>query len=370
MTSLFQHWPERRLSALSAKLNEVCYLLGDGFNQPPEDSDYEFWGACSSICNGRPMCAPLLAVDSSELCEAVHEELEVLDVTEIGRDDDGSWLFLGETAAVESTLALNMLGIRGIVLITDDDSTLTNVALTSGLPTHPVTPAAELGEQLEALIVFMNSIDGACLVCSSTAINSLAAAVCAAAVAAEDKMSAARAIERVEKRRGPLCIDDDDYICLHRFCCRLTPPPPPKLPPLDAEGAAATEQPLTIDVTTPKTAPVIAGDKRGASTFQLPSPPGKKVKDAHAAGLGLGKEGGVKVLAAEASRAPALQAARVPRRPSKEEIVSGPPTKEPPTKPTEDAGLDEEPAHVWAPPSWRMADPDSRRQVGCGDTNF
>jgi hypothetical protein len=33
-TNFFREWAPRRLHALAAKLNEVCYLVGDGFKLP------------------------------------------------------------------------------------------------------------------------------------------------------------------------------------------------------------------------------------------------------------------------------------------------------------------------------------------------
>lgn len=195
---------------------------GDGFKQPPEDNDYEFWACAAATCNHRH--ATLLAIDSSELCAAVHEELEVIDLTEVCEGQ----LFLGNLSALESPIALKMLSIGGVIAITDDDHILASIATACALPTHPVTPAAELSEQIRDCASFARGLNGACLICSTTG-NDLAAATCAGVLAARDKLSAAMALTQVEKKRGPLRISSADFAALQAFCDWPTPPPPPPL---------------------------------------------------------------------------------------------------------------------------------------------
>ena len=149
----------------------------------PSDGDFEFWCTCATLVNsGTHMCAPLLDVDSVDLCNAVHQDLESIDMTEVVSGK----LFLGEMGACESTLAFAMLGIRSVVVITDSDFTWHAISTTTGVPTHPITPAGDLKEQLASLGAFARSTsDGACYVCSTSG-NGLAAAACAAVLATLD----------------------------------------------------------------------------------------------------------------------------------------------------------------------------------------
>ena len=166
---------------LVGKLAEVTWLAGDGFSGVPSEEDYEFWCHAAAAVNGK---APaLLAIDSSDLCHAVNEELECVDVTEVRPGH----LYLGETSAVESRLALAMLNIKGIVVVTDSDRVLEGVASWSGLDTYPITPSVGLAEQLDSCISFAQSVRGACLVCSGDG-NGAAAVVCAAVLAAEKRL--------------------------------------------------------------------------------------------------------------------------------------------------------------------------------------
>ena len=147
------------------------------------DGDFEVWCTCATLVNsGTHMCAPLLDVDSVDLCNAVHQDLESIDMTVVVSGK----LFLGEMGACESTLAFAMLGIRSVVVITDSDFTWHAISTTTGVPTHPITPAGDLKEQLASLGAFARSTsDGACYVCSTSG-NGLAAAACAAVLATLD----------------------------------------------------------------------------------------------------------------------------------------------------------------------------------------
>ena len=165
----------------------------------PSDGDFEFWCTCSTLVNsGSHMCAPLLDVDSVDLCNAVHQDLESIDMTEVVSGK----LFLGEMGACESTLAFAMLGIRSVVVITDSDFTWHAISTTTGVPTHPITPAGGLKGQLASLGAFARSTsDGACYVCSTSG-NGLAAAACAAVLATLD-CSRVRALHHPCPSREP-----------------------------------------------------------------------------------------------------------------------------------------------------------------------
>jgi len=177
---------------------------------------------------------------------------------------------------VESSLALTMLRIKGIIVITEEDITLTNVADVAQRPTHPITPCADLHEQIAPTLSFVDSLGGACLICSSD-LNGLAAAVCSAIIAGRDhEMSALDAFELVEKRRGPLQFSSSHLEAVQDFCKRPIPPPPPSL------RISPTGLPLAVDLTTPKSSACPSdGVKRGAD-FSLDdpiSPPCKKVRN-------------------------------------------------------------------------------------------
>jgi hypothetical protein len=213
----------------AGELNEMTWLVGDGFRSPPDSDEYEFWSRVTAVCN-RPPIAELLFVDSSELCDAVHEELEVVDVTEVR----AGHLYLGTIASAESALALAMLGVRGLVAITDSDVVVDGLHEWTSLPVLPVTPAEELSTQLDQTLQYMRVLAGPVLVISADG-NGMAAALCAAAVARLERLqTAACAIAEVEKRRGSgLQIETDHLQSLAAFCSTLPspPPPPPGLSP-------------------------------------------------------------------------------------------------------------------------------------------
>ena len=150
--------------------------MGDGFKQVSNNEDYEFWACVSAICN-HP------SVDPSKLSDIVDQDLECVDVSEIR----ARRLYLGETASIESPLALHLLAIRGILVVTDDDDTLLNIAEMTGLPTHPVSQQAKLETNLDEAVSFMRELKGACLVCSTSG-NGRAAVLCAAAIAVQEKV--------------------------------------------------------------------------------------------------------------------------------------------------------------------------------------
>jgi len=259
---MFHEWPESCLDKLAGKLSERSWLVGDGFKSPPNQDDYEFWSVASAISS--------CDCDSTELFTAVHEELEVIDATEIC---DGR-LYLGETSGVESDLALRMLGIRGIVVVTDCDCTVESIAEWTKLPTHPVTPVVPLAEQLSESLAFMRGLGGACFVCSSNG-DGTAAALCAASVGDDEHIPGLRAVEQVEKRRGPVRIGMQDLEDIIEFQYnQLMPPPPP--PRFKVEVDPPSGEVAVLPLTTP---PSRGGERGGAFVpFTLSPEPPKKTK--------------------------------------------------------------------------------------------
>jgi len=256
MASFFSHWSRSRIEALASELSETTWLVGDGFGSPPDSENYEFWSRAAAVCN-RPPLAELLYVDSSELCTAVHEELEAIDITEIR----AGHLYLGAIASADSPLALAMLGVTSLVVVSDSDAVVDGLHEWTGLPVVPVTLAQDLSTQLDHSIEYIRSSSGPIFVCSAEG-NGMAAALCAAAVARLERLQTADcAIVEVEKRRGSgLRIELDHHHSLDAFCAALPSPPPP--PPRASPRLGA--QPVST--------PVASSNKR---MLEATSPVGK-----------------------------------------------------------------------------------------------
>lgn len=165
----------------------------------PDIEDETFWSAASVQCSR----------SSSELT-ACASELELIDISEIVPT-----LFLGDLSARACPLALKLLGINGLVKVSPLSSELQDG---DHLPLEHFTlsPLLPVGAQLARCCEFMRR-NTPVLVCSSTG-TGLAALVCAAHLAVENGLSAVAALEKVEGRRGPIKIDEDDLSDIVNFC--------------------------------------------------------------------------------------------------------------------------------------------------------
>jgi len=262
--------PATLINVAARKLVERgCWLVGDGFRGTPPTSDVPFWEEVTKLGQAalrvaQPQ-AQRLTLTSSKLGRACHEELEVLDVSEIRP----GVLYLSDISSAGSRLGQAVLGIRGIVLVSSE-------AVAFDKTCHVIDGNAPLADQLPAAVSFSRRLGGAVLVCSQTG-RGVGAMVCAAILAASDGVSAPVALAHVGQRRGlPLRVETDEEEELSAFCDAFLR--------MEFQLRLGRSSPRISPVSTPK----LVGTKRPRHEVHSPlkkaaaCPPAKKAAKANA----------------------------------------------------------------------------------------
>jgi len=277
----FALWTPFHLSALAKKLSEACTLTGDGFAGPPLEED-AFWSEAATIVRATSRVAQPLSprvMTPAALSSACRDAIEVLDISEICAQR----LYLSDISSATSPLGRALLSIKGVVVVPPVGSE-PHFGYT---PVHRVEVSKPLAEQLPAAVSFIRQLDGPVLICSTTG-RGVGAAVCAAALAADDGLSAPMAITEVARRRGaPLRVERDEEQQLQSFCdaflrmeftLRLgSPASRPRSSPHSTPTMCGAVRPLPPDAAAAARSPL----KRAQPSSPVRSPRSKK----HAGGM-------------------------------------------------------------------------------------
>jgi hypothetical protein len=185
-------------------------LMGDGFRCPTEST--AFWRSAARRCTPSRLDVyfPL------ELKSCIQRELECQDITQVS-----SSIFVGDHRVATSRVSLNLLSIKGVVLLGNDSKDAAAEAIpwatSDGIAVH-CCPIDARRADLAKCCSFIEAHQPAIIAGSA-----VGAVVCAAFLSSQTKgrLGAGAALKLVEARRGPLNIELDHLCDLCEYIASL-----------------------------------------------------------------------------------------------------------------------------------------------------
>jgi len=198
----FSTWNESRLNELARHLRREITLVGDGFIGLPEEDDIIFWSSAALACE-------TTASSLHALCEAVHADLEIADVTHLR-----GGLYIGGHGS-ESRLVKACLGVKHSIHV--DRSSHSTITPDDDI-TQMFLPEGPLHSHIASLVDTAKGVhQRTTLVCSSTD-RGVGIQICAVLLALADGVPLSEALSHVVRRTGSEQLEADGLDLLDDLC--------------------------------------------------------------------------------------------------------------------------------------------------------